>query len=729
MIPVLSHTEQSQDLSVWITTDNKIGAGFEIKPCDLESNKVDEYYQSVLSFLRSVDSTILSRVKMSVSEETFVDGSNPRNSALAKLGHVQKRFFIYVETFGEFNPIERLKEVFTKHKRDLDKDFQALLKVKEALLQSGLEVKPLPQEQLIKLFERPNNEWRANSSHIDTGTERVGIIRLTKQHFEELNEEALSDVLDLLPKPFEVSVSVLPIPEAKAKFMLERRLKQFSAANDPTAKAQGVATAQTIVENLKSGTRYFEFEFLVLLRRDSEAQLTSDLRLSQTLLNSIAEFKIETFGTAPSYVASLPGGSQHVPLIEQDKPIPLYLPVWARGQDTEGQSPGVRLRQSRVLSLHRKDSSLLHFDLFNPSYNVFNTLVIGTSGKGKSVLTGLITQSLLNDPNVSVIKVDVGGSHSKECKMFGGSEFVMKLDQPSGINPFKIAESKLSQSEKVAILSKFLGVLIQEQGEIQMSKELRSEIEESVFKYLDSNPTDPNLNDFFSQAKNFPRRKLLARWVMGGVYSNSFSTSSSLIPLDSSHSRLRYYNFSQIFQASDPEFAQAGIAAVLAQFNFETLTNKNKRIVLICDETPFFIRSCFEFFKFSTANVRKYGHAVIMITQLSSDLIVNGDTGIIENSPQRFLFSVDGNKETYRERFGLNDRHMKSIESLRSVPGEYSETFFQTGSEGRKLTIKITPLEYWRLTTTKSDQEKLEKLLMAVPELKMEEAIKCLSLI
>src|SRR2546423_649591 len=139
MIPVLSHMENIEGLS-WVTTDNKIGAGFEIKPCDLESNRVEDYYHSVLSFLRSVDSTILSRVKMIAKEGVHADKNNPRHDSLKKLGHIQKRFFLYVETYGEFNPIEKLKELFTKHKRDLGKDFQALLKVKELLSQSGLEV-------------------------------------------------------------------------------------------------------------------------------------------------------------------------------------------------------------------------------------------------------------------------------------------------------------------------------------------------------------------------------------------------------------------------------------------------------------------------------------------------------------------------------------------------------------------------------------------------------------
>jgi hypothetical protein len=191
-------------------------------------------------------------------------------------------------------------------------------------------------------------------------------------------------------------------------------------------------------------------------------------------------------------------------------------------------------------------------------------------------------------------------------------------------------------------------------------------------------------------------------------------------------SLLRYYNFSQIFQAADPEFAQAGIAAVLAQFNMEMLKFDGRRLVLICDETPFFIKSCFDFFKFSTANVRKYGHAVVLISQLSTDFIVGGDTGIIENSPQRFLFSTDGDEHLFQERFNLTTNHMNEIKNLRSIVGVFSEVLLQTNEVARKLKVKVTPEEYWRLTTSRVDKEKILNLLKAVPGLSMREAINCL---
>lgn len=89
----------------------------------------------------------------------------------------------------------------------------------------------------------------------------------------------------------------------------------------------------------------------------------------------------------------------------------------------------------------------------------------GTSGKAKVFFRTSYNESS-NDPNVGIIKLDVGGSHSKECELFGGTEHQLSLEKGSGINPFEVLYIvSASDNDKLAILSKFLGSLIQEQGE------------------------------------------------------------------------------------------------------------------------------------------------------------------------------------------------------------------------------------------------------------------------
>lgn len=723
MIPVLSLIEKIDDLSIWKTTDGKSGIGFEITPCDLECDNREDYHRKIFGLIRSLNPNILGRIKLSVTENNCANNLNSRSEAISEIGFTKKSLQLYLETSSEPEIIKKAKSLFLKD--NIDKDASALIEVYEIVKKSGLNIQPLSDDFIKSLFLDTKLIWQKCSASVCNGYDHTGIIRMVKPSNDQISEEQLAKLYERLPKPFNVHFSFQKIDAAKIKIELERKLKQSGSDQslNPTNDLLKASTVSTISDAVKNGSQFFNYEMIFSFERTSEKELFEDLKQSFNVLNTFAEFQIESFGVTPNFLATKVGNTQHLPLKEIDDIIPLFMPVWFFGESSN-QKPN-----QRSLMLHRSDRSLHYFDLFNSNFSVFNSLIIGTSGKGKSVLTGMLTQALLNDPNVAVIKLDVGGSHSKECELLSGQEFVLQLNTPSGINPFLMTkQTELSDSEKIGILSRFLMVLIQEQGELQFSKDLRSQIEECVQVYL-SSAKNPGLQEFYDLMTNFPRRNLLRRWVSGGVYEKAFAAApKSANTLDSNSPRLRYYNFSQVFQASDPEFAQAGLAAVLAQFNVETLINKNKRIVLICDETPFFIKSCFDFFKFSTANVRKFGHAVILITQLSSDLIVNGDTGIIENSPQRFLFSVDGDLNDYQNRFNLTNAQLGSIRALKAIPKEFSEVFLQTSEIGRKLLIKITKKEYWTLTSSKQDREKLEQLRSYIPNLSLMEAIKCLSI-
>lgn len=715
MLPKLKKIIESNGLTFWQTTDNNIGTGFEIDHCDLESNNSKEFSDRLSLVLRTLNPNILGRIHLKCYRSTFVSSENSRSEAIDKLGYKSNRVYFYINHIPNSFDFQNLRNYF-KIGFSENKEIEALLDVRSSFTSAGFRIVPLHEESIEHLFDY-QVEFYKNSKSVETPYNSFGIIRLTKQNPTELDLKSLSSVLKRM-SDFEVSVSFRRLSEAHSKLLMEKRLKQQKSQSDVSSKSVTLETEMYLKKQFETGIQLFETEFLILINRTTEEELHKELQNIIFSVNSFADFKIETYGVAESYIATHPASLQHVTLLESDETLPLMLPIFLESDVVERHS-------LRSLSLFRNDRTLSNFDLFNPEFSCFNSVLVGTSGKGKSVLTGLLTRALLSDINVNVIKVDVGGSHSKECSLLNGSEYTLKLDEPSGINPFEVLKTKASDSEKISILSKFLSVLVQENGEISFSKELRSQIEDSVSEYILTRAQNPNLDDFFSKAQTFPRRQLLKRWVKGGMYEAAFKTvdeQSSYKP------RLRYYNFSQVFQASDPEFAQAGIAAVLAQFNIDCIEAQGKRLVLICDETPFFIKSCFEFFKFSTANVRKYGHAVVLISQLSTDLIVNGDTGIIENSPQRFLFSIDGSTTDFQKRFGLSNQQIESIKNLRSVPKAFSQVYLQLGEKGKTLSIFITPEEYWSLTSSQPDQIKLNNLLKVVPGLTLKEAIACLSI-
>jgi hypothetical protein len=154
--------------------------------------------------------------------------------------------------------------------------------------------------------------------------------------------------------------------------------------------------------------------------------------------------------------------------------------------------------------------------------------------------------------------------------------------------------------------------------------------------------------------------------------------------------------------------------------------------VFFADETPFFIQRNGRFFKLTTANFRKFGHGTVLIAQTTRDFVLpkddgTSDYGILINSPIRFLFQIDDEQSAFQERFGLSPTQCATIQNLGRTD-QFREVFLQDELGGWVLQIAVTREEYWRVTSSRGDNEKLQKLLEAVPGLKLEEAIRCLAI-
>ncbi|MCB0349271.1 MAG: hypothetical protein KDD37_10580, partial [Bdellovibrionales bacterium] len=476
--------------------------------------------------------------------------------------------------------------------------------------------------------------------YLNFGTSFEGFIRLNKVSVNETDLSYLARLKDLIPKPFKIVFSCRKIKRELSETHLKRKSK-INEVGEGRVAARRYHETEKILEDISlNGDELFEFEFVICLSRYDATDLIKDAESAIHILKPIGDFELETYGAFPTYVSTLVGNPMHVSLKETQSGLTSYLPIVTSGEARK--NPEVK---ERSIGIHRSDDSLSYIDVFDDKYDNFSVIISGKSGSGKSVLTNLVTDALYNDSNIEIIKVDVGGSHSKETQLLGGTEYKLNLNEPSGINPFSYINSTASNEEITNILASFVSVLILEEGESFLSKETRALIEEAVSIYVQSRPSNPSLFDFCKKTSSFPRLNLLKRWTTG-VYSNAFKESDNS---SNSNNRLTYYNFSEIFQANDPDFGQGGMAAVMAKFNFDMLTKRDKKLVFIADETPFFIRKCFNFFKFSTANVRKFGGSFITVTQRMSDLVVNDDTGIIDNSNTRMIFSIDGSEEKFQK--------------------------------------------------------------------------------
>jgi hypothetical protein len=107
---------------------------------------------------------------------------------------------------------------------------------------------------------------------------------------------------------------------------------------------------------------------------------------------------------------------------------------------------------------------------------------------------------------------------------------------------------------------------------------------------------------------------------------------------------------------------------------------------------------------------------------------VDGDTTILDASPSKFIFTVDGEEEAFAKRIQIDPGQVQTIRNLQRAQGRFSECFHVDNLGSKVLRIVLSKQELWSYTSKKEDKEKIVSLMQAVPNLTIEEAIKCLSL-
>lgn len=717
MFQKIVETSHLKDLTIHTLDNGALIAGFEVDLFDEEVYGLDKSEAMLQSILRDLPEGRILRVYL--KSEYTVDSKNEhsRSEALRSIGFIQNRAYVFLE-----KPAKTDLSLLFKKKGPTE---SSVLTDFQILKSHGVQVRSLSQIEIESILPKIGDEVDHSFQTLDLGSEAVSVLRLVKQSAFGMDLSTLSHIKDGLALPYTICCTIEAVPQSTAETFLRRRSKQNSVGND-LQEARKYEEAQSDLEDISlNGSKLFRFEWQCLVARNSEDYLRADREELKRRLEPLGEIYIESVGALESFKSFYPGTSPHFSILEKDSVLVTYMPLISRGDS---------LSQMRIskksLALHRKDESLTYLDVFDPTYESFSWCIFGRPGTGKSVLTNALTRALIYDPSIKVIKIDVGGSHSRETEMLGGIEKTLLLNEPTGINPFDVIKELGPTKEAVQIMAGFLEVLILEEGEAKLSKTMKSDLERFISLYAESDRRDYSLQNFVSKMQELPRRELFSRWVGSGVYGNAFATSNHEVVKDWMDSKLLYFNFSKISQALDPDYAQGGLAAVMAQFNLEMLktSERKKRIVFIADETPFFIKKCFSFFNLSIANVRKEGHGFITVAQKSAHVVVDGDTGILDNSPNKIFFSLDGDEESFIARTQMTTESVEKIKSLRRQQGEFSEALFKDCHGERVVKVRLSAEEYWSYTSKDEDRRKYQELRKVCPSLRLEEIVRCLSL-
>jgi len=827
-----------EQIFAWKTSDNVRGVSLRLQSICTETDNVEKILSELADFVGRINPQILMRVQFSsdMSHGEHLPMSSPRLRAIKKWGMRKSELLVSFEldtkAFSFSKIIDFLsfknslknkisstgsganigkKDAFASDFRNVDPNNELLMETVRDFLGLGLKYEFLSKEEIKAQFPKNPKSWALYGEAIDIGEKYIGTLRVTPSPNELKSDQNFdigksgssikgAQLLSLIPAPYSFSVTMKRMRESEEEILLSKKTKEMKdeALADQSlglrlARSSGLS--DRIHEFRSLGEHIVKLEMIVMIPRDDVGGLKRDLREAQKVLSQNFRCEIETYGVLPSLSSVYPGSAQHVPFLESSHFVPRILPMFEEGVSTtvnksnrcETQKSRCDTQNSRCetqkgLLVHRKSEAVSQINIFDPKMLNSNLLIVGRSGRGKSAFLGMLTESLLANPNYEIIKVDVGGSHRNEVELFGGRHFEIKMSEPSGLCPLQGLETYAMEEvpEHVRFsLTNFIEALVLEEGQLRLTKNDRVHVDEWVTKYLTESDGPKSLTGFYEFSKSgFSRSRLLSRFAIGGIYEKVFSHErvslnrkdvvsadttkdagitarekvyldtkekvhldtkekiylDSIKPSKRAKGRLTYYNLSEIFEARDEDLSRAIISAVLTEFNLKLLSKAvNERLILIFDETPFFIKSSFDFFKFTAANVRKFGGSLILSAQVSSDFVVMSekgteDRGVVDNSYQRVLFSVDGKREEYQSLFQLPSEALFAVEGLETKKGEYSEFYYQYGNKGFVGRLRLRPEELLRVSTGPEDQEKVRLIKEHIPMLSLEEAIQCLAI-
>ncbi len=733
MIPQIVDQKIHREINFWLSSNGRVGASFTCALIDLEM-------VTPLQVERNLDITL-----RHLSEDLFIkwhyfsdiisenNENHARSAFIEEVGQMKSYLVVHFELKAKSflkNLMDMGKTINSKVMSDFfdlacDKLYELL--PLDDFNKIGLNPKSMDIDTVRAFFPEQSQPIMYREFGIDNSFEYIGILKLLSLGKYELSYATLATIKDSLPQPYEIIVHQKKISRLNSESRLSNIAKRESNPTNATEAQKSVESEEALRKVELRGESHYSFEMHVLFRRGDEASIKEAQRKAVRTLTNIGDFSVETyFGALPSYISTLPGTEFHFAgsfeaLTEEHQKLPCFLPIFTKG--TSSSIPN----HISAFAFHRLDFSVDYYSVFDRSYKNYCAVVVGQAGTGKSVLLNRLIYCSAYNPDARIIIVDVRGSHTRLVKELDGNIKNIELNKPSGINVFSFLSVNPTERE-VDTVATFISELMLEEDERKISEEEMFDLSICIQDYMAQTPKAPCLDDFISYLPdNFPRKKLLQRFSSRGLYKHLFSQTGKINKDD--YNRINYYNFESIDLASNRSAARAIMAAIMADFNFQLESKAaHEELIFLSDETPFFIEQCFRSFKFLNKNVRKLNGSLLLTVQVSTDLIIDGDTSLIDNSGTKILLSYDGDKTAFANRFQLDADEAEIMWGISAEKGKYSQFLLKDKNGSRVGHLILTTKEYWQSTTESYDIAKIQSVSQALPELSEDMIISLLAL-
>jgi type IV secretion system protein VirB4 len=325
--------------------------------------------------------------------------------------------------------------------------------------------------------------------------------------------------------------------------------------------------------------------------------------------------------------------------------------------------------------------------------DIAHTLVLGSTGSGKSFLLNFILMNLQKYGPYTFI-FDLGGSYESLTHIFGGSYLAVGApDRAFTINPFCLPPT----SENHLFLFAFVKVLIESNG-YRMSSEEERDLFEQIENLYEVAPDQRRLLTLSNILHRNLRREL-QKWVQGGPYASLFDNVVDNLTL----ARFQTFDFEGMDKA--PVQLEALLFYILHRANALIAGPGEENVfkVFVMDEAWRFFRhpTIRAYIIESLKTWRKKNAAMILATQSGEDLLASEMLPVVvESCPTKLFLANPGmNREAYQTAFHLNETEADLIAGL--IPKK--QFLLKQPGIAKLLNLEVDDKEYWIYTNNPAD--------------------------
>ncbi len=484
---------------------------------------------------------------------------------------------------------------------------------------------------------------------------------LNNKFYQLLSVETFMDhisITDLENCNFCLMFEKIKANTAKNKLQLNRRMHFSSTLKNirDIESEKSYQESEDLLENVITGeTELYRSEMYFIVDADTKKDLdTKSNELIEYISSLNGKLRIECRGMSFFLNSIIPGVK---PSLQRHKLMPsTYMSELIPLSSEKKYSSG--------LELTSRKGNPVGFNLFDSKATNYNILITGTSGQGKSMIANKLIMEELEGGSKGII-LDLGNSFKKNTLFHKGAVFSKKF------NPFQFKDP--------LYLKEFI---ISVTGHIWDRKDAGK-----LFELIKANIDKANtFNELITSISNEIGD---IKYYFSEI--EQFFTDEVMYLNDLTYCDLTIY----------PEIIKSPLMIYLVEY-FKQLEGKK---IFVFDECWGLLKNNADYIAECFRTFRKHNASAIAISQNLDDFSETQlGRVIIQNTYYKFLFKQNIGKTPF-----VTDFQLDLLDTVKSSRGEYSEFLLLSEEVQKVVRYYSNPLEYELFTSSKGDNEKIEK--------------------